>query len=150
MIVTSSVNIGWFMWLAKSEVVLLAPRKETIQVHHRPHPYFSPEGRGHKCFHPLTSWEIISGEQSRQTKGTQPLARTPSGTSPFRAPEQPGQAALGRGPGVSSNAEICDLFRSELGAKGRDLQEWDSNLDQIVALHVQRRLKNKKLWIKKS
>ena len=61
---------------------------------------------------------LLGGAESRQNEGNPAL-----GSGLPSAPEQPGRAALGQGPGVSSDVEICDLFRSELGTKGRDFQE---------------------------
>ena len=65
----------------------------------------------------------LGGAESRQNEGNPAVG---SGLPAARLPFGPGAAWPG-GPGsgtwVSSDAEICDLFRSELGTKGRDFQE---------------------------
>lgn len=65
---------------------------------------------------------LLGGAESRQNEGNPALG---SGLPAARLPFCPGAAWPG-GPGSGtwvSDAEICDLFRSELGTKGRDFQE---------------------------
>ena len=65
----------------------------------------------------------LGGAESRQNEGNPALG---SGLPAACLPFGPGEAWPG-GPGsgtwVSSDAEICDPFRSELGTKGGDFQE---------------------------
>ena len=72
-------------------------------------------------------------EQSRgRTKGTQPPGSgVPAARLPF-GPEQPGRAAVGQGPGVSSDAGIRDprsSFGLSLGPKDGISMSEGSNLD---------------------
>ena len=66
---------------------------------------------------------LLGGAESRQDEGGPAGGADSERLVAPSAPEQPGRAAVGQGPGVSSDAEICDLFRSELGTKGRDFQK---------------------------
>ena len=65
---------------------------------------------------------LLGGAESRQNEGNPALG---SGLPAARLPFCPGAAWPGS-PGSGtwvSDAEICDLFRSELGTKGRDFQK---------------------------
>ena len=91
---------------------------------------------------------LLRGAESQQDEGG------PAGGADSRqlvspsAPEQPGRAAVGQGPGVSSDAGIRDprsSFRLSLGPKEEISRSQGSNLGRTAALRAQRRLRSEKL-----
>ena len=90
----------------------------------------------------------LGGAESRQNEGNPALGSgLPAARLPF-GPEQPGRAAVGQGPGVSSDAGIRDprsSFRLSLGPKEEISRSQGSNLGRTAALRAQRRLRSEKL-----
>ena len=86
---------------------------------------------------------LPGGAESRQNEGNPAL-----GSGLPSAPEQPGRAAVGQGPGVSSDAEIRDprsSFGLSLGPEDAISRSQGSNLGRTAALRAQRRLRSEKL-----
>ena len=88
---------------------------------------------------------LLGGAESRQGEGGPAGGERPVSPS---APQQPGRAAVGQGPGVSSDAGIRgprSSFGLSLGPKDAISRSQGSNLGRTAALRAQRRLGSEKL-----
>lgn len=88
----------------------------------------------------------LGGAESRQNEGNPAPG---SGLPAARLPFGPRSSLVGRpwvgDLGSPQTPKSATSFGLSLGPKDEICRSEGSNLDQIVALHVQRRLKNKKL-----
>ena len=88
---------------------------------------------------------LLGGAESRQDEGGPAGGADSERLVAPSAPEQPGRAALGQGPGSPQTPKSATSFGLSLGPKDEISRSEGSNLDRTAALRVQRRLKSKKL-----
>lgn len=91
---------------------------------------------------------LLGGAESRQDEGGPAGGADSERLVAPSAPEQPGRAAVGQGPGVSSDAGIRDSrssFGLSLGPEDAISRSQGSNLGRTAALRAQRRLRSEKL-----
>ena len=90
---------------------------------------------------------LLGGAESRQDEGG-PAGGADSERLVAPSAPEPGRAAVGQGPGVSSDAEIRDprsSFGLSLGPEDAISRSQGSNLGRTAALRAQRRLRSEKL-----
>ena len=91
---------------------------------------------------------LLGGAESRQDEGGPAGGADSERPVSPSAPQQPGRAPAGQGPGVSSDAGIRgprSSFGLSLGPKDAISRSQGSNLGRTAALRAQRRLRSGKL-----